>query len=218
MSVHVIWCIDYLSNRLSNRCIKLFKELRWKTKENSYRNSRKTLHEIFTKEKPNISNPHAFGTPCTAYDQKKSKLDLRSTAGTFVGYDVQSPAHILYLVQHKIKHLRYVMCPFFDKHTQRIESPTASTNEFPLLIPMNDLSPKSVTQDRLSGTTQEGSKRFNSRRRAMRHISRRTKWRNCRRIKRRNSRRRDRRHIPRWWNKWCNYNRMSISTEESQTT
>ena len=49
--------------------------------------TQKTTYEIFTGEKPIISNLHAFETPCTACDQKRLKLDPRSTAGTYVGYD-----------------------------------------------------------------------------------------------------------------------------------
>ena len=69
----------------------------------------KTPFEIFTNEKPNISNMHVFGTKCFAYIQDKKKLDNRSRQGVFVGYDSQSPAYLVYFPdKHDIKRVRCV--------------------------------------------------------------------------------------------------------------
>ena len=52
----------------------------------------------------------------TVYDQKKSKLDPRNTAGTFVGYYFHSPVHLVYFSEtRKINRVRCVT--FLDKHT-----------------------------------------------------------------------------------------------------
>ena len=86
---------------------------------------------------------------CPAYDQKKkkSKLDARSTAVTFVGYNVQSPAHLVHFCEtRKVKRVT-----FLHKHTQRIKHSITSTHECPALVLLNDLSPNSVTQYRPSG-------------------------------------------------------------------
>lgn len=52
---------------------------------------------MFTGKKPNLKNMHIFGGKCYAYENlPKKKLDARSKAGVFVGYDKGSPAYLVY--------------------------------------------------------------------------------------------------------------------------
>ena len=47
--------------------------------------------------KTNLFTMHIFGTICFAYVQDKGKLDPPSEEGIFLGYDMYSPAYIIYL-------------------------------------------------------------------------------------------------------------------------
>ena len=58
--------------------------------------TKKTPFEVFTGQKPNLSNMHLFGTTCFAYVQNKKKLDARREKGVFVGYDKGSPGYLVY--------------------------------------------------------------------------------------------------------------------------
>ena len=46
----------------------------------------KTLYEVFTGKKPNLSNMHIFGDSCHTYIQIKKILDPHNEQGIFVGY------------------------------------------------------------------------------------------------------------------------------------
>ena len=73
-----------------------------------------TAYEAITGKKPNLNTMHIFGTICFAYVQDKSKLDPRSEEGVFLGYDMYSPAYIIYLPKRNIiKKIRSVK--FTDK-------------------------------------------------------------------------------------------------------
>ena len=96
-----------------------------------------TPYESFTGTKPNLSNLHAFGTQCNAYEQIKSKLDPRSTAGIFVGYDLQSPAYLVYFPEKRsIKRVRCVT--FHDKYShQNVQTvqPPICEDYSPVMLP-----------------------------------------------------------------------------------
>lgn len=70
-----------------------------------------TAYESFTKNKPNISNMHTFGSKCFSLVQDKKKLDPRSVEGIFVGYDHDSPAYLVYYPDKNI--VRRVRCVKF---------------------------------------------------------------------------------------------------------
>ena len=56
-----------------------------------------TPYELFTGKKPNIRNMAPFGSKCfVVVDKHKRKLDDRSYEGTFIGYDRESPAFLIY--------------------------------------------------------------------------------------------------------------------------
>ena len=56
-----------------------------------------TPYELLTGNKPNIRNTDPFGSKClVVVDKHKRKLDDRSYGGTFIGYDRQSPAFLIY--------------------------------------------------------------------------------------------------------------------------
>ena len=56
-----------------------------------------TPYELFTGKKPNIRNMAPFGSKCfVVVDKHKRKLDDRSYGGTFIGYDRESPAFLIY--------------------------------------------------------------------------------------------------------------------------
>lgn len=56
----------------------------------------KTPFEAMTELQPNLKNMHISGTVCYAYIQNKMKLEARCEQGTFLGYDTQSPAYLVY--------------------------------------------------------------------------------------------------------------------------
>lgn len=55
-----------------------------------------TPFEKLTSKKPNLQNLHIFGSQCFSYIEDKKKLDPRCKEGIFVGYDVSSPAYLIY--------------------------------------------------------------------------------------------------------------------------
>ena len=56
-----------------------------------------TPYELFTGKKPNIRNMAPFGSKCfVVVDKHKRMLDDRSCEGTFIGYDRESPAFLIY--------------------------------------------------------------------------------------------------------------------------
>ena len=56
-----------------------------------------TPYELFTDKKPHIRNMAPFGSKCVVVvDKHKRKLDDRSYEGTFIGYDRESPAFLIY--------------------------------------------------------------------------------------------------------------------------
>ena len=75
---HAVKTASYIRNRCFNNRI------------------RKTPLELFTGNRPNLSNMYKFGTTCFAYVQNKKKMDARSRQGTFIGYDSRSPAYLVY--------------------------------------------------------------------------------------------------------------------------
>ena len=60
------------------------------------RRTGKTAFELLTKQKPNIRCIYKFGSQCTFYDEAyKTKLDLRSSTGTFLGINPLNNAYIV---------------------------------------------------------------------------------------------------------------------------
>ena len=56
-----------------------------------------TPYELFTDKKPNIRNMAPFGSKCSVVvDKHTRKLDDRSNEGTFIGYNRESPAFMIY--------------------------------------------------------------------------------------------------------------------------
>ena len=65
--------------------------------------------EMLTGIKPNISKMEIFGSKCFAYVQNKQKLDDRCKEGVFVGYDIASPAYLVYFKnENDVKRVRMV--------------------------------------------------------------------------------------------------------------
>ena len=73
----------------------------------------KTPYENFTGSKPDLKDMHAFGSLCYAFEHGyKFKLDPRCKLGLFIGYDVSSPAHLVYYPETSvIKRIRRVNFP-----------------------------------------------------------------------------------------------------------
>ena len=59
----------------------------------------KTLEEVFTDKKPDVSHFRIFGSPIYFHvpKEKRSKLDAFGKKGTFVGYGETSKAHRIYV-------------------------------------------------------------------------------------------------------------------------
>jgi len=75
---------------------------------------KKTPYELFHGKQPNISHMHIFGSKCYAYLHNQKKLDPRSECGIFIGYDVKSPAYLVYFKEtNTVKCIRSVK--FFDE-------------------------------------------------------------------------------------------------------
>ena len=72
---------------------------------------KKTFHEAFTKQKPNLQKMHIFGTICYTYVQDKKKLDARGEKGFFQGYDKESPAYLVYFPESGA--IRKICCVHF---------------------------------------------------------------------------------------------------------
>ena len=71
----------------------------------------KTLYEVFTGRRPNVSSMYIFGSTCYAYVQDKKKLDARSQKGIFVGYDRDSPSYLVYFPESNV--IKKVRCVRF---------------------------------------------------------------------------------------------------------
>ena len=76
--------------------------------------TRKTPFEMMTGHKPNLKNMHIFGTICYAYVQNKKKLDARCERGIFLGYDMKSPAYLIYFPEKD--DVKRVRCVKFSKN------------------------------------------------------------------------------------------------------
>ena len=63
----------------------------------------------FHNQKPNVAKLHIYGSICFAYKQNPKKLDPRSKEGIFIGYDMYSPAYLVYFPeQNDLKRVRNV--------------------------------------------------------------------------------------------------------------
>ena len=85
----------------------------------------KTPLEAATGRKPNLASLHLFGCKCYAYNTgHKGKLQPRSKASVFIGYDDHSPSYIVYdPVDGKISKVR---CVRFTTELYYGQTPSAS--------------------------------------------------------------------------------------------
>ena len=61
-----------------------------------------TPYFLLTGRRPNLNKMHIFGTVCYAYvNEYKQKLDARSKAGVFVGYEKNSSSFLVYYPETK---------------------------------------------------------------------------------------------------------------------
>ena len=76
------------------------------------RRLKKTPFEALTGKRPNLANMRKFGSECYAYNEDvRTKLDVKSTKGIFVGYDRNSPAYLVYYPDSgKVKKCRLIQC------------------------------------------------------------------------------------------------------------
>ena len=89
-----------------------------------------TAYEAVTGLRPNLQTMHIFGTICYAYVQDKGKLDPRSEEGIFLGYDMYSPAYIIYLPRSNvIKKVRSVKFTDKFKCTEYGTQPVSNMNQ-----------------------------------------------------------------------------------------
>ena len=65
---------------------------------------------MFTSQNPDISNMLPFVTSCFAYIRNKMKLNPRSKQAIFLGYDVGSPAYLIYFPDRK--EIKRITCSF----------------------------------------------------------------------------------------------------------
>ena len=91
---YAVYTAAYTRNRCFNRRLK------------------KTPFEALTGKKPNLANMRKFGSECYAYNEDvRTKLDIKSTKGIFVGYDRNSPAYLVYYPDYgKVKKCRIIQC------------------------------------------------------------------------------------------------------------
>ena len=75
-----------------------------------YRKTGKTSFEMFTSQKPDISNMPIFVTSYFAYIQNETKLNPTSKQAIFLGYDVTSSAYLIYFLDRK--EIKRITCSF----------------------------------------------------------------------------------------------------------
>jgi hypothetical protein len=63
----------------------------------------KTLDEVFTGVKQEVSNFHIFGCPVYihVFVEKRTELETSSRKGLFVGYNETSKAYMVYILEHR---------------------------------------------------------------------------------------------------------------------
>ena len=101
---YAVMCATYIRNRCYNQRLK------------------QTPYFQLTGRCPNMNKMHAFGTVCYAHVQEqKKKLDPRSKAGVFVGYDKNSAAFLVYYPDtQQVK--RHGMVTFTNLFRKEVES------------------------------------------------------------------------------------------------
>ena len=78
---YAVMTAAYIRNRCFNNCLK------------------QTAYFAITGKKPNLSNMRVFRSESYAYKQDKKKLDPRCTKGIFLGFDKESPAYLVYILE-----------------------------------------------------------------------------------------------------------------------
>ena len=95
--------------------------------------TQQTPHETLTGKKPDLSKMWIFGSECYAYTHYHKKLDPRCSKGTFVGYDTNSPAYLVYYPNGKVlKHrlVKFVRTETSHAHTQTsVELPGSNPSD-----------------------------------------------------------------------------------------
>ena len=111
---------------------------------------KKTPHEAFTKQKPNLQKMHIFGTICYTYVQDKKKLDARGEKGFFLGYDKGSPAYLVYFPEsgaiRKIRCVRFT--DKFEDSKDVHDNPELNIEEDATVsLPLYPLDPQPMNDD-----------------------------------------------------------------------
>jgi len=73
------------------------------------RRTGRTHYELLLGRKPDLCSMHIFGSDCFGYQHQPKKLDNRSKKGQFVGYDLESPAYLVfYPDENSVRRVRNV--------------------------------------------------------------------------------------------------------------
>ena len=95
---------------------------------------KKTPFEALTGSKPNLANMRKFGSVCYAYNEgTRTKLDVKSNKGIFVGYDRNSPAYLVYFPDTgKVKRCRLIKCVDENKNENKnVDVPCDDNDDLP---------------------------------------------------------------------------------------
>ena len=133
---YAVMTVVYIRNRCYNHRIK------------------KTPHEAFTKQKPNLQKMHIFGTICYTYVQDKKKLDARGEKGFFLGYDKGSRAYLVYFPEsgaiRKIRCVRFT--DKFEDSKDVHDNPESNIEEDTTVsLPLYPLDPQPMNDDQNDG-------------------------------------------------------------------
>ena len=109
-----------------------------------------TPYQLYTGNKPNISNLHIFGSKCFAYKSEgSSKLEAKCEEGIFLGNDSESPAYLVYFPSlQKIKRERIVK---FTTEAPRVavqQMPQPDVLELPVPSPAQPAHPAHAEEER----------------------------------------------------------------------
>ncbi|GFR97943.1 CCHC-type zinc finger, nucleic acid binding protein a [Elysia marginata] len=119
-----------------------------------------TPFEAVTKKRPNMRNMQQFGKTCYAFVQNPKKLNDRSEKGCFVGFDRDSPAHLVYFPDSEtVKKVRIVK--FLEDDIVKVDCD--SEEEF---VSLNDKQnvPENLTQSQNSNIGEHVEGNLNSER------------------------------------------------------
>lgn len=102
----------------------------------------KTPFEALTGKKPDFEKMQIFGQTCFALQQNTKKLDARAKKGIFVGYDKESPAHLVFFPDdesvRKIRCVRFHSSNANENYVPMTHEPNCEENEFIFTDNFND--------------------------------------------------------------------------------